>query len=614
VKARGARSKLWSAPLGLTLMALAACNGTAVVTLTATPSSDTFLAYRVGLVSVQLQTLSGKSAVNVMPAGTTVDFAKLLDVSEILGVPTVAKGSYTSAEITLDYSAAQIVYDDGSVNGALLTPVNAGGQALRQISVTVQLDPSDPLRVAAKRSAPLALDFNLAASNLVDTSAMTVTVTPLIAASTLPIDAKQVQIRGPLVSANAGGNFFTSGVMPFGGTVSGQGELSIATGDATNYEVNGNPSSGAVGLTQLAGVAAGAMSVARGTLAEVNTIAGTSANTSATAATTVAFSASQILAGSSVQSTRFDRISGIVSARSGNTLSVEDATLIASNAINTFIPGTTIVNLGANTLVTILGQTTTTFYSQLDITVGSQIVAFGIASSTGSGNIVLDASAGRVRLDPTAAAGLVTAQGTAGLSLDLSSLGGRSIPVYDFVGSGADPSQYSVAASGLNLANSIAGAPVIVSGFPSAFGTATPNFTATTLLDPSSIAAELVLDWGGGTAAPFKSFDNSGIDLDVGNSSIGQRHQIQVGSRIIDVVGLSSDPLITASTASAAAYAIGHTASATIESFDSYSAFITQLQSELNGVTLATGVTAVGQYTPSSFAFSAMSITLFLNN
>src|SRR5271169_1366343 len=134
VKMRGARSSLWSAPLGLALLVLAACNGTAVVTVTATPSSDTFLAYRVALVSVQLQTLSGKSAVNVMPAGTTVDFAKLQDVSEILGVPTVAKGSYTSAEITLDYSAAQIVYDDGSVNGAALTPLNASGQALRQIS------------------------------------------------------------------------------------------------------------------------------------------------------------------------------------------------------------------------------------------------------------------------------------------------------------------------------------------------------------------------------------------------------------------------------------------------------------------------------------------------
>jgi hypothetical protein len=99
------------------------------------------------------------------------------------------------------------------------------------------------------------------------------------------------------------------------------------------------------------------------------------------------------------------------------------------------------------------------------------------------------------------------------------------------------------------------------------------------------------------------------------NSSIGLRHQIQVGSLITNLVGLSSDPLITPSTTSSAAvFAIAHSASATVECFDTYAAFITQLQAELNGATLATGFTATGQYTSLTFAFSATSITLFLNN
>jgi hypothetical protein len=61
-------------------------------------------------------------------------------------------------------------------------------------------------------------------------------------------------------------------------------------------------------------------------------------------------------------------------------------------------------------------------------------------------------------------------------------------------------------------------------------------------------------------------------------------------------------------------FSIGHSGSSTVESFNTYGAFITQLQSELNGVTLATGMTAIGQYTASTSAFSATSITLFLNN
>jgi hypothetical protein len=54
--------------------------------------------------------------------------------------------------------------------------------------------------------------------------------------------------------------------------------------------------------------------------------------------------------------------------------------------------------------------------------------------------------------------------------------------------------------------------------------------------------------------------------------------------------------------------------SSTVENFETYSAFITQLQTELNGTTLATGMTAIGQYTTSTAAFSATSITIFLNN
>ncbi len=59
----------------------------------------------------------------MLPASTTVDLVSLLDVSEVLGAAAVAKGSYTGAIITVDYSAAQIVYDNGSVDGLALTPV-----------------------------------------------------------------------------------------------------------------------------------------------------------------------------------------------------------------------------------------------------------------------------------------------------------------------------------------------------------------------------------------------------------------------------------------------------------------------------------------------------------
>ncbi|MGO9931790.1 MAG: hypothetical protein ACLPV8_08250 [Steroidobacteraceae bacterium] len=633
MKMRGAWPKLLVAPLGLALMAVAACNGTAVVTITATPSTDNFIAYRIGLDSVQLQTSNGRKTLKVLPAGTTVDFVNLINLSEVLGIPTAKKGTYTSAELTLDYSAAQIIYDDGSADGLQLSPVNASGQAAGQISVTANLDPANPFRISAKQSVQLALNLNLAATNIVNAGAQTVTITPMIAASALPIDAKQVIIRGPLSGINTSSNSFTTGIMPFGGTVGGYGNLTLAANDVTTYEVNGTSATGVAGLALIGALSSGAPIVTYGTLSSSTTTTdttvadvtpattGTTTITPTTTGTTevtsttssVSFTASLVLAGGSVQGSGLDRVSGVVSARSGNTLSIEDATLIASDGSNTFVPGTSIVDVGPNTAVTILGQGAVNANTPQQISVGSTVDAFGTATSTSSG-VTLDASAGRVRLDPTIAAGIVTVQGTGSLTLDLGLLGGRSVSVLDFVGTGSDPTQYAVNTGALDLVNSVVGAPVVVSGAPNSFGGAPPDFTASTLLDPTTISAELVVDYGAGTAAPFTSFDTSAIIIDVLNTGIGVRHQIQLGSQVINILGLSSDPQIAPTTGSTTIFSIGHSVRGFTENFNTYANFITQLQSELNGSVLVTGITATGQYTASTFAFSATSITVFLNN
>jgi hypothetical protein len=629
---RGAWGAALTAPLVLAFMALAACNGTAVVTMTSTGSQDNFLAYRVGLVSVELETSGASSGLKILPTSTTVDFASLTDLSEVLGAAAVKKGSYTSALITLDYSSAQIVYDNGTPNGVTLTPVGANGKALSQVQLTVDLDPSNRFSVSSKGASQLALDFNLAASNVVNLTAKTVTVTPLMAASALPIDTKQVRIRGPLVSAvnssavdsstaattaTTDDTSFTMGVMPFNSPTTGTGSLVIVAGNTTNYEINGSPSIGSGGQTQLAGLGTGTLTVAYGTLASSDAVTTTTTaegTTTTSSSSNVTFTATQVLAGSSVQGAGLDRISGVVLARSGDVLSVEDATLVANDGTESFIGGTTLVELGPNTLVTEFGQDITEI-SPLQVSVGSSIDAFGVAGSLTSGNANLDASAGHVRLDTATASGLVTVQGSGALNLNLAFLGGRSVAGFDFIDSGASAGQYEVSTGALDLSNAIVDSPVIVSGVTSLFGAAPPNFTASTLLDSTTIDAELIVDWGAGTAAPFTTYDTTAIDLDVHNSSIATRHQIQIGAQVINVIGLSSDPLISPnSTSSNTVFTIGHAATATMENFNTYAAFITQLQTELNGTILATGITAVGQYTASNFTLSATSITLFLNN
>lgn len=610
-------SKLFAAPLCFALLAVAACSGSTVVTFTASPSTDPLITYRVGLISVQLKTSSGKPGPTILPGNSPVDFTKLINVSEVLGAPSVPKGTYTSAVVTLDYSAALIIYDDGSLDGIQLTPVSADGKALGLTSVSVALDPSDPILSAAKQAARLSLNIDLAASNTVDLNARTVTITPLVTASILSIDAKPVRLHGPLLGAN--GNFLATGIMPFDSTTAGLGQLSITPSDSTTYEINGFVSSGAPGQAQLAALPTNTLTSVFGTLTVTSATTPITSPTPAPVPTpatgsSMTFTASQVLVDSSTAGVGSSRITGTVSARSGNTLGIEDAALLQNNGTNTFVPGTTIVNVGPSTLITFFGEGTAESISPLQISVGSVIEAFGTAGNSSAGQLVLDASAGRVRLELTKASGAVTAQGADSLTLNLASLGGRAISSFDFVGSDAAPDQYGVSTGSLDLTNSTVGAPVVIAGFTGEFGVASPIFTASTLLDSTTMPAQLAIDWIGGTAAPFTSFDSSSIVLNIANGSIGARHQILLGSQTIDLLGLASNPSIAPSSAAAIVFSIGHASSSTVESFDTYDAFITQLLAELNGTTLATGMTAMGQYTASTLAFSASSITLFLNN
>ncbi|MGO9987735.1 MAG: beta strand repeat-containing protein [Steroidobacteraceae bacterium] len=674
-----------AAPLGaLALLTLGACNGSTVVTLTSVPSTDAFLTYRVGLVSIQVQNSNGRRAVQILPSNITVDLAQLVNLSEVVGEGTVTAGNLTEAVVTLDYSSAQIVYDDGSIDGVALTPLGASGQALGQVTLTLYLDPSNGLTIARKGSARLSLELNLAASNIVNLTQKTVTVTPLMSASASQLDTKTVRVQGPLSgvtqSSTSGSNTtggYTSGIVPFDFGISSAGSLGITPSTVTTFEINGVPSIGAGGLTQLAALSPGTVTVSFGTLT-TSTSGGTSStggtsgtggtltcadgatltttngvstcsdgstptttatatatatSTSTTGTTSVSFAATQVLAGSSVEGSGFDRISGVVSARSGDTLTIEDGTLISSGGENTFIPGSAIVTIGPNTAVTQFGAGSPQGNGAPLISVGSSINAFGTAGTSSSGGVTLDASAGRVQLGPSTASGIVTAQGTSGaaatgsltLTLVSGTLSGRSLAAFDFTGTGTSPSNdasaaaYQVNTGALDLTNATVGSPVQVSGLITPFGAAapptTPDFNASTLLDYTTINAALVLDWSGGTPAPFASYNSSQIVLDSLNGSIGARHEIDIGAQTVNIVGIASNPVIVPNaTDTNTVYTIGHSTSGTFENFVTFSAFITQLQTELNGTTLVTGITAQGQYTTNTYTFSASTITLFLDN
>jgi hypothetical protein len=232
-----------------------------------------------------------------------------------------------------------------------------------------------------------------------------------------------------------------------------------------------------------------------------------------------------------------------------------------------------------------------------------------VSSDTAS----LDVSAGRVRIGSSTASGLVTAAGSGVLELNLLQLDGRAPGVFDFTGSGASANPYVIDTADLDLTNATAGVPVVASGVPNAFGVSPPNFTAASLLDPTTISALLVIDWGtAGTSTPFATLSSSEIDINVHDAGIGTRHAIMIGGQAIDMLGMSTDPLIEPDASSTAfLFAIAHAASGTIESFNTYAAFASQLQTELASAKALT-LSAVGIY--SSPTLSATNVTIVLDN
>src|SRR5579862_1755913 len=126
-----------------------ASSGTAMVTLTDMPGD--FLSYMVNVVSLKLTRADG-TTVETVPATTTVDFAQLVNLSEVISAQQVPAGDYTGVALTLDYSGATIVIDNGA--GGITVPAanisnGATSAALvspnNQMTVTLQLPSGSPL-------------------------------------------------------------------------------------------------------------------------------------------------------------------------------------------------------------------------------------------------------------------------------------------------------------------------------------------------------------------------------------------------------------------------------------------------------------------------------------
>jgi hypothetical protein len=599
------------------------------VTLSDTPGD--FTSYTVNVNSV---TLTGKvtGVITAVAAVETVDFTKLNNISELWSAASIPNDTYTKASIVLDYTNANIsVMVNGVPTKAKV--VDATGAAVTTRTINVTLDSTNPLVIqptyASSSALRLAIDFNLAASTVVNlaTSPPTVTVMPFMTAATSAPDTKPVRVRGPLINSSVGLGTYTVYVRPFFDEVNSLGTLSIFNDANTVYTINGTTYVGTPGINALSQTSAGTtMTAAYTTYQPTATL-----NATVTAGK---FNSTFVVAGSTLEDFYTQGLEGDVIARSGNTLTLRGSTLQFNNGTSQYNNADAVVLLGPGTVVTADDNTTLTGLNYRSISVGQHIIARGIYQLPASGVVTLDATSsstanpGSVRLVSTELWGSLVSSAPGSVVLNLQTIDNWPVSNYNFTGNGAGavtPASFAVNTGSLAIpAGVAAGNPLWIDGITTPFGSAPPNFNAFTINAELSVPARLQVDWTStGTTAPFATLTNTGLTIDLANANLTSA-VIRIGSESIDLKAPTSvSPLIVPqvpppATAGLPAvflplFAIGGPTPATtnttgITVYNTFSTFVTQLPTSIVAATPALHFVATGVYNRGSNTFTASSI------
>ena len=603
--------------------------GTAVVSLTDAPGD--FVSYIVTVDSLTL-TRSNGSVVQTVPTTSQVDFSQLVNLSEVLSAQQLPPGNYTSAQLTLDYSNADIVVSTASGNVTVPTANLINGATGSAISgpITVTLSfGNTPLVITDGTVSNLAIDFNLAASNTVDLTASppTVTVNPVLSASLAPASSKQIHVRGPLMSVSAGNSDYVVNIRPFSDDQDEFGQFTVYTNASTTFLINGTSYTGSAGLSALAGVSAGTLTTAYGTW-------DTTTNT---------FTASVVHAGTSVAGVSGDAVTGTVAARSADTLTLDDALVFQAPSSsssggtqsddNLHFAHQVTVTVGSGTTVTAEGESGT--LSTADLSVGQRVRFTGTLSSTTSGT-ALDATSGTALLKPTRGTGLFTGPATGAIAVNLQSLGGVDVGSLDFTGTGtssandASASNYLVGIpSSFSTSVLTVGMPVEFTGFVTPFGAAPPDFMANTVVSYAQANAELHANWTSpGTTTAFTALSSTQLVIGQPALASAMTHTIRIGDSMIDASTLSGGvTLVPASATSSTSntsgassddggedlgFAIAHQSSDSVDTFGTFSDFTSALNTDLSNASVL-GIWANGQY-GSNGTITVNRVYVLLNN
>jgi hypothetical protein len=618
VRARLMRRLLWTScalVLGGTAL-IASCSGynnvtygTAVVTMS--DVSGDFSSY---IVNIDAITLTRSDGIIVEPLAQrqSVDLVKLHGLSELVEAPAVPIGTYTTLVLTLDFSIPDITVN---VNGVptLVTPVDTTGAAMTLATLTVTFDPGNQLVISAGVCTRLAIDINLAASNTINmsTSPPTVTVHPFMTATVAPADQTVMRARGIYVLAQPASGDYIVNMRPFNDLTSALGALTVNTTSSTYFNINGVVYTGAAGLTAMRQQLQVSTPIAAyGTLGSFATI-------------TPTFNATAVYAGTSIENPLADFLTGTVSAVSGKTLTVHGGSYLSRFGAPGVFPNVP-VNVSSSTIVTEDGVAASGLGTQ-SISVGQLITVSGQGTSDSNNNLVLDATGtaagvppGMIRLQPTTVWGTLNSAVPGSMALNVLSIGDYEASAFNFAGTGTDsandaaPTSYAVNTGALDESATPAGTLLETVGLVTPFGTAPPDFTASSVTLGTAATQTLVVEWeNGGAASPFSSASSAGLVVDLTNANLSPTiRYIATGPTRTDITTLPASPNIVFASGTPLTLAVGSVTAISV--FNGPSGFATKLSSELNGTNLVYRLVCVGQFSSATNTFTATQVAVNL--
>lgn len=553
-------------------------------------ASDQISQFEVNVTAIDLTRQDG-AVVHALPQTQRVDFAELVNESQLLSAFSLLAGDYKSASITLDLSASanpQVTIQGDSTPAALLDP--SGNPITGTVTETIQFPNGNPLVVTPGLHNDIVLDFDLDASCTIDATANTVQLGSVFQATQNANTPKVQEILATLVSVDTTASVCSVTLNPPLALSPGP-SLQIALTGSTLYYVDGTAST----LTGFAAKAAGSGVFARGNWNGTATF---------TAATIECW-------------TPQDEVEGhVISRDSLGNLTVLGWGEAVGSGSRTYNTTWTVNATTAPVYQRPLPCATAspgTAQDQTYIGVGQRIRARGKLSGQS-----LDATqtAGHVVLEETGIFGYA-AGAPAGslLTMNVARIGRRNIARFDFtVGATvtADPTAYLVNVSTLasGLGSLATGAPVAIRGIMTPITTAAggANANALTVVDRSALNSVLFVGWPGRTATPFTTATTSAVSLDL--TGTGKRFVDQGFISPVQFQTTDTPSVVPDLNAANPFYAIEDQGALTV--YASYASWEADAAGRLSAGETARYFSAVGHYDSTSVTFSADRIVIFL--